>query len=275
MADKWISEDSSEAELKSAVSAFEQILEVEPNDRLALETLGTAHTRLGDPDKAASYLLRLAEVVTNENDAKGAVDLIRILRTLPPSEVITGTVKKLQALAGKTGRGDTKRATAQRSHDITREISLAWDLLQAEQISQEDYAGIVHNLSENSAKAAQIDVPITVLHALQDRQHRGLEKVIAYLGRTSGKPVIPVQQFEITQELLVMLPIEYMSQRGAILFEKMGQDLLVAVLNPFDTELQQDIREETGRRCHFYVTGPAQYDAALINIRKSLAMLNS
>lgn len=273
MADKWISEDSSEAELRSAVSAFEQILEVEPNDRLALETLGTAHARLGDPDKATTFLLRLAEVIANENDAKGAGELVRTLRTLPPSEIITSAVKKLQALASKSAKGDAKRAPSQRSHDITREISLAWDLLQADQITQEDYAGIVHNLSENSSKAAQIDVPITVLHALQDRQHRGLEKILAYLGRTSGKPVIPVQQFEITQDLLTLLPVEYMSQRGAIIFEKMGQDLLVAVLNPFDTELQQDIREETGRRCHFYVTGPSQYDTALGNIRKSLAMM--
>ena len=271
MADKWISEDSSEAELKSAVSAFEQILEVEPGDRLALETLGTAYARLGDVDKASLYLLRLADVVLNENDMRGAGDLIKILRSLPPSDAITATIKKLQAIAGKAARGDAKRPVAQRSHDITREISLAWDLLQAEQITQEDYAGIVHNLSENSAKASKIEVPITVLHALQDRQHRGLDRIVAYLAKTSGKPMIPVNQFDISIELLTSLPIEYMTQRGAIVFEKMGQDLLVAMLNPFDTELQQEIREETGRRCHFCTTGPFNYDTALASIRKTLA----
>ena len=41
---------------------------------------------------------------------RGAGDLIKILRSLPPSDAITATIKKLQAIAGKAARGDAKRA---------------------------------------------------------------------------------------------------------------------------------------------------------------------
>ncbi len=273
MPDRSISKASSDAELKSAIIAFEQILDAEPNDRLALETLSDAYGRMGENAKATVYLVRLAEVVANEQDAKTAPEIIRRLKSMGSTPEILQAQKRLQdVMKIESASAAQAEVPARRSHDITREVSLAWDLLQAEEISQEEYALIVQDLSENSTK--NIDVPVTVLHALQDRSFKNLDRVLAFLARTGGKPLISLTHFEIQPDLVKLLPQEFMSHRGAIVFEKIGIDLLVAVLNPFDTELQDEIRKVTDRRCHFYLAGAADYDNMLTSIRKSQSSMD-
>lgn len=275
MSDKAIGRASNDAELKSAIVAFEQILDAEPNDRLALETLSDAYERIGDRAKALLYLGRLGDVVANDGDAAAAQLIIHKIKTLGNATDHQQVLRRLgEVISSTAAPPGTERAaaaqTGRRAHDITREVSLAWDLLQAEEISQEDYAVVVQDLSENSTKT--LDVPVTVLHALQDRNFTHLERVLAYLARTSGKPLISLAHFDIQLDLVNLLPKDYTSHRGAIVFEKIGGDLLVAVLNPFDTELQEDVRRATDRRCHFCLTSAADYDNMLINIRKTQAM---
>jgi len=273
MADKPIARTSSDAELKSAIVAFEQILDAEPNDRLALETLSDAYERVGDKIKALTYLNRLGDVVANEGDVKAAQLVSRKITGLGKAGEYQHVLKRLQDVIAKGSAEAATQQSAQprrRAHDITREVSLAWDLLQAEEISQEDYAIVVQDLSENSTKT--LDVPVTVLHALQDRNFAHLERILAFLARSSGKPLISLAHFEIQLDLVNLLPQDFMLHRGAIIFERIGSDLLVAVLNPFDTELQEDVRKTTDQRCHFCLTSAADYDNMLINIRKTRAL---
>lgn len=269
MSDKSVSKASNDAELKSAIVAFEQILDAEPNDRLALETLGDAYERMDDRPKALVYLIRLAEVVANENDTKMAPELVNRLKAFGATAEIQAAQNRLHEVINKgTANEAATRAEppARRSHDITREVSLAWDLLQAGEITQEEYATVVQDLSENSTKT--IDVPVTVLHVLQDRNFKNLERVLAFLTHSSGVPFISLAHFELQPDLARMLPADYMSRRGAIVYEKLGRDLLVAVLNPLDADLQADVRKVTDRRCHFYLTSAADYDSTLTNLRK-------
>ena len=274
MADKWISSASSEAELKSAITAFEQILEAEPNDRLALETLSDAYERMNDAPKALTYLSRLSEVILHEEDARAAADLLRRLKALGATVDSHPLLPKLQELASrnrtKKSEGQGPGPAVRKPHDITREVSLAWDLLQAEQITQEEYALIVKDLSENSTK--HLEVPVSVLHALHDRGHANYERILAFLSRASGKPLVNIGNFDIQSDTYSLLDAEFMARRGAIVFEKMGKDALVAVLNPFDVELQDDVRKAVDRKCHFYLTGAVEYDKSLGEIRKFQAV---
>jgi hypothetical protein len=83
---------------------------------------------------------------------------------------------------------------------------------------------------------------------------------------------VPLSGFEIIAATASILPMEFMTQRGALVFEVMGPDCLVAVLNPFDKDLQDDVRRATGRRCHFYLVSSPDYDVALANIRKAMGV---
>ena len=59
MAEDTKSDKSSDANVRDAIVAFEQILEAIPDDRVALEMLAEAHEQAGNKDKAVEYLARL------------------------------------------------------------------------------------------------------------------------------------------------------------------------------------------------------------------------
>ena len=50
----------------------------------------------------------------------------------------------------------------------------------------------------------------------------------------------------------------------------MGRDALVAILNPYDTELRKEVESITGKACHFYMVSAESYDVCLNTIRAAL-----
>lgn len=260
-----------EAEVWNAIAAFEQILEAMPEDRVALESLYEAYQKIGDHATAHQYLLRLARVVANEQDEKAAATILDQLQKIKDQD--PETKQLIEQLFRLTQKKEAPAARPQRARrpkpvGITAELSLAWKLLEAGHIKQEEYDLIVNDLSENSAK--QLDTPVTVLHVLEDREFRQINSILAYLSKDSGLPIIPLSRFEITPECVDMLPIEVIAHRGAIVFDTMGRDALVAVLNPYDEDLQKEVAQLVGRKCHFFLTPASEYDAALADIRARL-----
>ena len=97
------------------------------------------------------------------------------------------------------------------------------------------------------------------------------DRVIAFLAKDSGTPFIHLSNYEVQQETFSLLPLDFMVQQGAMVFEKMSDDLLVALLNPYNTELKKEVEGFTKRTCHFYLVDPEQYDKVLADIQKAAA----
>ena len=264
--------ESTEAEVRDVIAAIEQILEAVPNDRLALETLFDAYRQIGDLATALGYLIRLGQAAADDGDKESAPDLISKLNSIgggsPEAQETIARLEKLiekkPAAAGATKAADSKRKAV----DITPELALAWNLTQAGELSQEDYSNVVRDLSENSGR--NIEVPITVLHVLHDRAFKNIDKVMNFLSTDSGLPILSLTNFEVQKDAFKLLPLDFMMHRAALPFEAMGEDLLVAILNPYDTELMEDTRQTTGRKCHFYLVTAETYDSCLSSIRKAL-----
>jgi len=263
-----------ESEVWSAIAAFERILEATPNDRAALETLHDAYQRIGQTSKAIEYLIRLAQTILDENDTDAAPGVLRRLQALgQEDETLNDIVEQLTDLVGEIPDPGGPQETAPRESrrktiDITSELSLAWSLLQAEELTQDQYSSVVHDLSESSTRAA--DTPVSVLHVLHGRGFSQIDKIIAFLSNDTSTPVLSLKNFEIPQEAHTLLPLEFMATRGAIVFELMGDDALVAILNPYDTELREQVERLTARKCHYYLVHPGDYDNTLHDIRKTL-----
>jgi hypothetical protein len=158
---------------------------------------------------------------------------------------------------------------AGRPGGIEPEMALAWDLFQDEQLSQEEYSSVLHDLTEMSSR--DVSVPVTVLHVLQDRNFSRFERLMTHLCLKSGTPIIALGQFEERAELRDVLPLDFISRHGALPFGRVGGDLLLAVLNPLDKELVRHASELAGRRCHPYLVAPHDYDQRLAKICKGLA----
>lgn len=256
--------------VREAITAFEQILEALPDDQLALETLLDAYEEIGDRPKALEYLIRLARVVADESDAEAAPRIIEKLRKLGADH--PGACEWADRLTRLASPAKPAAAAAEpvrrRGVDIAPELALAWNLAQAGELSQEDYASIAHDLSENSMRT--VVVPVTVQHVLYDRGFKQIDKILQFMSINSGLPIIPLGQFDLQKEAYSLLPLDFMARRAAVVFELMDSDALVALLNPYDTELRDEVRRLTGRPCHFYLTTALAYDACLDRVRKQI-----
>jgi hypothetical protein len=276
-----------ESQVWSAIAAFEQIVETIPNDRVSLEALSHAYEQVGDLSRAREYLVRLAGVVIEENDRDAAEFLReRFLRFALTDPVAGDAAARLDAFLN-VGQPQAKQfdlSTEQLTDDLKKddeaenrnahvasELSFAWTLFQAGELTQEDYAVVAQDLSVISTNPALVTV--SVLHALHDRANRGLERIMAFAARDSGIPLIPLSLFEITETVLNFLPREFMLRYGVIPFELMGSDVLVVVLNPYNKTLRQKVQSLIERRCHFFITPPADFDNTIERFFKKEAKL--
>ncbi|MBI2441872.1 MAG: hypothetical protein HYV35_10940 [Lentisphaerae bacterium] len=273
MADPKSAKSMSEAEAESwnAIAYFEKILEAMPNDRLSLEMLSSAYEKVGDHTRAKTYTLRLARVLADGTDEDTIAELLGRIRQFDGNESeVRAALSHLENL--KPGKvmalvEDEKDLLARRAANIASEIAMAWNLLQANKLSQEDYAQVVHDLSENSART--LEVPTSTLHVLHDRNHPALNDVMVFVSAACSLPIISLANFDIPPATAALLPMEFCIKRGALAFELMGNDVLVAVLNPYDTQLNQDLEDLTGKTCHRYLVTPADFDAALEKLKKA------
>ncbi len=267
----------SESEMWQAISAFEQILEVMPDDRSSLETLSHAYEQVGDRARALDYLLRLAEVVVAERDAETALHVRdRLCEYGEADEQVRVLIEQLRALQSDGAKGaevdtlhdteKTKPKDAPSMFRVTDELGFAWKLLEAGEISQDDYAALAQDLAELSTDPHVTTV--SVLHVLETKAYSGMERILGYVSRDTKTPLISVQAYEVPHALAHMLSIDFMVRHGVVIFGTIADTLLVAIMNPYNQHLREDVAARTGRACHYFMTPPGEFDT-LITLLKA------
>ncbi len=261
-----------EEEVWSAIGAFEQILEAMPDDRSSLETLSHAYGQIGDHAKAYEYLLRLGRVLVKEGEQGAAWDLLDRLRELGGSDS-TGIklIADIEAMSAVTvpplapaPTVDAAPAAVNTTPNISEELAFTWNLLQASEITQEEYASVVQDLTEMSGSDSSVTV--SVLHALEARGYKGLDRVVVYASQDCGIPYISLDSIDITEEAGCLLPLAFVVGRGALVFDFVGPHALAVVMNPYDPGLRKDVEQLAGRPCDFYLTQASEFDRAVDRI---------
>lgn len=275
MADETKTEEIKQ--LEQVVETLEQILEVMPEDYSTLHTLYETFIKLQQPEKAFEYLDRLADFSTRTQNQEGVVFVLQQYDALEdPGSEVEGRKAQLRALLTVTPDGEPAAeeskveggAEAPATPDIDAEMALAWDLYQDEQLTQEEYSNVLHDLTEMSSRS--VGVPLTVLHVLHDRQFSRFERLMTYLCEKTEIPIISLASYEENEDLNGVLPLKFLTQRGVLPFAAIGEDLLVAVLNPFDKARLGDAEKAAGRHCHPYLVPPNEYDERLALVKKAL-----
>ena len=270
-----------------AVSFFEQMLQTMPEDRVSLEVLSQSYEQAGEADKACDLLLRLARVIERERDVeaatllrqrlamytgkadadKGLELLTRFLASVQPTAVpapakeTAGTANTITADALQLITGPAERRAI-----VTQELDFAWLLYEQGLLSEDQYASVVSDITDLSASATP--QPVSVLHLYHDRQLPNIDRVIAFAAEKSGVPLLPLTSFEPQAAAYGLFPLDYLVIKGVVPFELMSHDLLVATLNPLNEKLREELEKLTGRRCHFYLVQPTDFDATVEKIRK-------
>ena len=267
-----------ESQVCNAIAAFEQIVETIPDDRVSLEALSHAYEQVGDLSRAREYLSRLVNVVIEDQDRETAELLRERLVHFSISEPLAREILARVDAFLATGMEKAKefdlspkpddKALSQaeeserRSSHVASELSFAWTLFQAGELNQEEYAAVAQDLSAASSGNAAL-ATVSVLHALHDRGSRSLERVIAFAAKDTGVPIVPLALFEVQDSVFGLIPRDFMIRYGVMPFEMMGQDVLVVVLNPYNKSIREKVASLTGRRCHYFMTLPADFDTTI------------
>lgn len=266
-----------DSDLADSIAMLEQILEVMPQDAMALKALYNAYCQCGRRDRAFEYLGLLADVAYMGNDAETSGFVAKHMPAFEeeyPSEV-AAHLARLRLLAPSGAEEKTKSRSAVSSSsssaeaDISEELALAWRLYEENQLDQEEYSSILNDLTEISSK--ELNVPISVLHVLNDRGFTQMNRIMNYLSSRSGVPCISLMNFELPEQVVEVLPLDVAAHDGALPFGFFGNDLLVAVLNPHNSVLMDKVEKASGHRCHAFLVSPDEYDVALGKLRGMVA----
>ncbi len=150
---------------------------------------------------------------------------------------------------------------------LASEMTFAWKLVESGDLSQEEYAGVINDLTEMSAQAD--DLTISLLHVLESRNIGDVEKYMGGLAEKCGTPIISLDNFEITLETVLALSINFVVARGAMVFDYVGSEALVVILNPYDSDIRNEVKELlSDKECHFFVTQPSQFDRRVEKMRE-------
>lgn len=261
-------------DLQQTAAMLEQILEVMPDDLFTLRALYETLLKLEQPEQALDCLKRLddgARAAQNSEIIAFVIDQYEsIVEHLPELRNRIDRLQESLMVADLVNvPSSSAKSAAGRNSGVDSEMALAWELFQDEQLSQEEYSNVLHDITEMSSK--DITVPVTVLHILHDRNFSRFDRLMTHLCQKSGVPIIGLGQFEEREDLRDVLPVDFISRHGALPFAKVGDELLLAVLNPMDRALVERAGKLAGRRCHPYLVSPQEYDQRLSQIKKGLA----
>ncbi len=294
-----------ESDVFSTIMAFEQILEVMPDDRSALESVAHAYDELGDHIQAKNYIMRLVRVLLDESNTDEAAEWVDKLRAHAEDDPGVKTlIEEMDAIRGGSHDGEQPtagdatgpssqsaetlpqsaasdapksskpaaanfRKSVRMQLNLADEMAFAWNLLQVELLSDDEYASVVTDLTELTA--GKRSGTVSVLHVLRGRGFSNLDKILVTVSRDAYMPLINLQLFDIQREAAQSLPLEFIVQRGALPFERIGSEILVALLNPFDENLRKDITTLAESKCHWFLTSPDGFDKAVDAIQELLA----
>ncbi len=276
-------DDALREEALQALRTFEHILEIMPDDQGTLEAVIMAAGQCGETEKARNARMHLVEVLTAAGQSELAKEHLDALRADedPRARSWVAALDMSAARAGATGKREaivipaevspaaTPEKKAPLKADISGEIDLAWKLLEAGEITQEDYATLVKDITEMSAGPESHAV--SLLHALESSHHKRLESILAYISQASRAPFVSLACFSMRADLLPFLGNEFIVARGALVYEIMGKELLVGLLNPLNATTRDAVTKLTGRTCHFYTVRASEFEEAHKRLRESAA----
>ena len=270
------------SKLLEGIAYFEKMLKVMPGDRTTLEFLSVAYEQLGDVGKQRTALVQLAEVLLREKDYDAAdaigerlggfseadaQDMARRIRAARNPVQLKAVVRPgsqpIRAVVRPAGGG----ALGERPlpHEETSLAQVVMAAVKAE-------AALIRDLyAKNVVDATAAEVvqrhlgglpeptrPFLVSAlAILEKESGGLgEKAAVYMADAASTPPIPLQAFMPSAALVRQLPEDIVRVRGAVPFGRLGDTLLVAVLNPMDAEFHAEVERLAGCPCRFFLADP-------------------
>lgn len=269
------SEQKSTAELQEAIAAFEQVLDLMPDDVPTIEALVQSCSLLQDTERLRTYVVRLATLHMQQEHWADARALTPKLRELAPTcDEAAALLEEIDARLGEAPAPAPAEHPAQaqdladiaaedtpriRQQVLQAELAFAWQLHDRQWITSDDYTQLIQELTDLSSRA-ESGATVSLLHVLAGREYARMDQLLASIATEAHIPLLPLSRFETPPATAALLPPLFVRTMGAAPFDRIGTETLIAVLNPYNDRLRADVSVRTGHRCHFYLASPVEFD---------------
>ena len=274
--------EQANSKLLEGIAYFEKMLKVMPGDRTTLEFLSVAYEQLGDVEKQRTSLIQLAEALLREKDYDAAEAIGERLGGFSETDA-QDMVRRIKSVRNPVQLKAVVRpgAAAQPMRAVVRPAGVkpkpvsdegGLSLAQVVMSAVKAEAALIRDLyAKNVVDASAAEVvqrhlgglpeatrPFLVSAlAILEKESGGMgEKAAVYMADAASAPPIPLQAFMPSAALVKQLPEEIVRVRGAVPFGRLGDTLLVAVLNPLDTAFHAEVERLAGCPCRFFLADP-------------------
>lgn len=145
--------------------------------------------------------------------------------------------------------------------DLIPEILLANLLHRSRIISDQEYHLALQDLCALSSREPLN--PRSCLYVLEDRELPHAEKAVEFLAHDAATPYLDLNLVDVGAKFFEMLPREFCLRRAACVIGEVGGEPLVAMLNPFNLQLKEDVARLLDSEPHFFLTSAPAYQAYL------------
>ena len=235
--------------LSESARLCEMIVEANPSDTGALETLKEIYTKLGDRESLARVVARLAGTVGGRPSAS----------VMPSSDAgivtsgtpLTDTVLAASAGDNGDGRGTGRRSSAapmsmspppsmatSMSERRQGSMSRLGDRLVAEKLISTDQ--LQKALAEQKGSAEKLGTILVRLNFITE------DSLVSFLSKQYAIPAITVAQVDPDPDVLKLVPEQIAKKHGVLPIKRMGNTLTLAMADPTNVFALDDVGFMTG-----------------------------
>lgn len=285
MSDPHLAPRSEDSSVQETIRMFESMLEVFPEDINALESLVDAYQQTGDTEKLCERGHRLLQLVSSAGDWPKVASVASLILDHQPDDLnAVNAMDQAKAYLGDdyvvekraapgaapadTGKPAGKRRTAPSeplTFDLRGELDMAYFLLTADVINQQQYEAAIDRLTESSLNTAG-ENPLSLLQEFREMERIDLDRVVDFLAAEAGLPYVDLSRCDPQEPAYSLMPVMLSKRLGILPFDTLGDDLMVAVLNPVSKELRERVKRHFGGNLHFFFTSPDEFGGAITKI---------
>ena len=261
--------------LEEGIAYFEKMLQLTPDDRVTLQFLCVAYGQIGEPDKQRRALVSLASVLLKEKDFEEAEKLVEKLQQYSEPDARAAILRIRAAHRPQKPSEDANAAATSAPSIGSKTTTAVYIAIKAEKklarhLAERKVIGETEADAIQDRLTALADVPgcflVSTLSEIEKENTATAEAAAASLADETGTPPVPIEAYNIDNDLAQTLPDSIVRVRGVLPFAKIGNTLLVATLNPFDDALRQQVESAAGAPCRFFLANPRTMETTLDRI---------
>ncbi|HEX9746961.1 MAG TPA: type IV-A pilus assembly ATPase PilB [Methylomirabilota bacterium] len=260
---------SSEEKRSLAESArlCEMIVEANPSDTGALETLKEIYTKLGDRENLARVVARLAGTVGGRPSASVAPAPEPMTTVAPGRPPSTDEMEALAAsieIAPPPSPG--KRGGASPTERRQGSLSRLGDRLVAEKLISPDQ--LQRALTEQKGSADKLGTILVRLNFITE------DSLVSFLSKQYAMPAITVAQVDPDPDVLKLVPEQIAKKHSVLPIKRIGNVLTLAMADPTNVFALDDVGFMTGLQIQPVVASEAAIRKAFERLYETGASVN-